>query len=60
MDKEDEKQSKIRERAHQIWEQEGRPNGQEQAHWERATKEIEEEDQTIQPPAVVPTPKRPA
>lgn len=56
MDHEDERQSKIRERAHQIWEQDGRPHGQDQAHWDRAAKEIEEEKSTS-PPAVLPSDK---
>ncbi len=35
------REEKIRERAHQIWEQEGRPGGQEARHWERASREID-------------------
>jgi hypothetical protein len=29
----------IRKRAHEIWEQEGRPEGKEREHWERAERE---------------------
>ena len=29
-------EQRIRERAHQIWEEEGRPEGREREHWERA------------------------
>jgi hypothetical protein len=29
-------EQRIRERAHQIWEEEGRPEGRERDHWERA------------------------
>jgi len=29
----------IRRRAHQIWEDEGRPDGKESEHWERAARE---------------------
>jgi hypothetical protein len=32
----------IRKRAHEIWEQEGRPEGKEREHWERAEREIGE------------------
>ena len=41
-----EREERIRERAHQIWEREGRANGQEQIHWERASREIDEEDRS--------------
>ena len=36
----DDREARIRERAHAIWEAEGRPEGREQAHWERAIAEI--------------------
>jgi hypothetical protein len=36
-------EQKIRQRAHQIWEEEGKPLGQERAHWDRASREIAEE-----------------
>jgi hypothetical protein len=35
--------AKIRERAHKIWEAEGRPHGRDREHWERAAREIEAE-----------------
>ena len=38
------REQKIRERAHRIWEEEGRPEGREQNHWERAAREIDSED----------------
>ena len=38
------REQKIRERAYQIWEQEGRPNGLAQEHWERASREIGAEE----------------
>jgi hypothetical protein len=34
----------IRERAHQIWERETRPDGRASAHWEMASAEIEAEN----------------
>jgi hypothetical protein len=40
----DNREQRIRERAHQIWEREGRPEGKEQSHWEHASREIYEED----------------
>jgi hypothetical protein len=30
----------IRKRAHEIWENEGRPDGREKDHWERAEREM--------------------
>jgi len=35
------KEEKIRQRAYEIWEREGRPHGHEAEHWEKATREIE-------------------
>jgi len=39
-----EKEERVRRRAYRIWEEEGRPNGKDKKHWERARREIEEED----------------
>ncbi|MCR0983285.1 DUF2934 domain-containing protein [Roseomonas populi] len=36
----DQKQDLIRERAHAIWEQEGRPEGRHAEHWQRAEQEF--------------------
>jgi hypothetical protein len=33
-------ETRIRERAYAIWEHEGRPEGREREHWERAAREI--------------------
>ncbi|HSA83155.1 MAG TPA: DUF2934 domain-containing protein [Geminicoccaceae bacterium] len=38
-------QQLIQERAYQLWESEGRPEGREQAHWQQAQREL-----TAQPP----------
>jgi hypothetical protein len=38
------RESRIRARAHQMWEDEGRPENQDQRHWEAAEKAIDEED----------------
>jgi hypothetical protein len=36
--------SRIRERAHRMWESEGRPEHQEKRHWEAAERAIDDED----------------
>lgn len=40
----DEREERIRQRAHQIWEREGRPGGREDAHWEQAAREVAAEE----------------
>lgn len=35
-----EREAQVRERAYEIWESEGRPDGRDAAHWERAEREI--------------------
>jgi hypothetical protein len=42
-----EKERLIRERAYQIWVDEGRPEGRADAHWEQAEKEIASEDKRL-------------
>lgn len=37
-------EDEIRERAHQIWMEEGCPNGRELEHWEQACRELEHGD----------------
>jgi hypothetical protein len=37
---------RIRQRAYQIWEEEGRPEGQETRHWEEASREFSSEEET--------------
>jgi hypothetical protein len=37
------REEKIRLRAHEIWEREGRPAGRAELHWEQARREIEGE-----------------
>jgi len=34
---------RIKQRAHQIWEGEGRPDGRAQEHWDKAVQDIEAE-----------------
>jgi hypothetical protein len=33
-------QQRIQQRAYQLWESEGRPQGREQAHWQQAQREL--------------------
>ncbi|TIT00941.1 DUF2934 domain-containing protein [Mesorhizobium sp.] len=54
----DDKQERIRQRAHAIWEQAGRPDGAHQQHWDQATAEIDGEDG--KPKAKAVRPKGPA
>ena len=37
----DDRQERIRKRAHAIWESNGRPHGSDREHWEQATREID-------------------
>ncbi len=40
----DEREDRIRARAHQIWEEEGRPHGREEAHWDMAAEQVAIQD----------------
>ena len=40
----DDHDERIRQRAHEIWEEEGRPEGREYSHWLRARAEIRKEE----------------
>ena len=40
----DEREERIRQKAHMLWEQEGRPQGREAAHWDMATELVAIED----------------
>ena len=40
----DDRQHRIRQRAHEIWESHGHPHGSDREHWEQATREIDAED----------------
>lgn len=46
MDHQTDTEHRIRERAHALWEAEGRPEGKREAHWEQARREIAAEDET--------------
>ena len=43
-DGDEQREQRIRELAHHIWEAEGRPSGQELRHWYAATRLVEAED----------------
>lgn len=45
----DDREDRIRERAYQIWETEGRPSGRAEDHWRAATGEIADEPQRRAP-----------
>lgn len=49
MSKQSEVEERIRQRAFQYWESEGRPEGKENEHWERARKEIEDSEKPEDP-----------
>lgn len=53
----DDKQDRIRQRAHAIWEGQGRPEGQDREHWAQATREIEAEETAKKKPAAKSAPK---
>jgi hypothetical protein len=38
-------EDEVRRRAHQLWEQEGQPEGRELEHWQQALAELEREDE---------------
>ena len=38
------REEQVRQRAHEIWEREGRPEGREQQHWYQALEEIAVEE----------------
>ena len=41
------KEHRIRERAHQIWEKEGRPHGEDKRHWELAEGEVSDDGKPV-------------
>lgn len=40
----DDKTEKVRARAHEIWESEGRPHGSHDRHWQQASDEVSQDD----------------
>ncbi|MFZ1414445.1 MAG: DUF2934 domain-containing protein, partial [Defluviicoccus sp.] len=60
-------QSQIENRAHKIWEREGRPDGKAEEHWQRAVAELDEEaaaraaaEKAAKAASVAPAPAAPA
>jgi hypothetical protein len=47
----DDRQNRIRQRAHEIWEREGRPQGAHERHWQQAESEIATEGKAGKKPA---------
>lgn len=45
---EQDRDARIRRRAHELWEAEGRPEGQADRHWSRAAEDLDREDVAIQ------------
>jgi hypothetical protein len=38
------REERIRQRAHELWEQDGRPDGKAETHWDRAAQDLDRED----------------
>ena len=45
---EQDRDARTRRRAHEMWEAEGRPEGQADRHWSRAAEDLDREDTAIQ------------
>ena len=56
----DDREQRIREMAHRIWEDEGRPPGRDKRHWEMAESLVGEEKEQINPESPPKTGERPA
>jgi len=51
----DDRHDRIRQRAHAIWEQEGRPEGAHERHWRQAENEVAAQDaDAVKEPAAKP------
>ncbi|RWC50057.1 MAG: DUF2934 domain-containing protein [Mesorhizobium sp.] len=53
----DDRQERIRNRAHQIWLQEGQPAGHHERHWHQAAADVDQEDAAGKSVAKKPTKK---
>jgi hypothetical protein len=56
----DDRHERIRQRAHAIWEREGRRDGDHERHWHQAAGEIDAEDAAAKPGRKPATPRKPA
>lgn len=45
---ENDRETRIRERAHEIWERAGKPEGLQDEHWEQASREIDQGEGEIE------------
>ena len=43
-----EREQRLRERAHELWEREGHPEGRNEEHWAQACREIDTEEHTAE------------
>ncbi|MET0942788.1 MAG: DUF2934 domain-containing protein [Mesorhizobium sp.] len=48
------REERIRQRAHEIWEREGRPHGADDRHWHQAAREVDAEDLNASGPSHTP------
>ena len=53
----DDRQERIRNRAHQIWLQEGQPAGHHERHWHQAAADVDQQDAAGKSAAKKPTKK---
>ncbi|MCW2239535.1 DUF2934 domain-containing protein [Azospirillum canadense] len=54
----EDRDARIRERAHSLWERDGRPEGMAEVHWIQARREIEAEEQAADAAQTAPVAKR--
>lgn len=54
------REARVRERAHQLWEQEGRPHGRDADHWDQATREVDAQDSAAPPEKKAPRARKSA
>ncbi|MFV0622999.1 DUF2934 domain-containing protein [Sphingomonas sp. ac-8] len=54
-----EREQRIRERAHALWQQEGEPEGHHERHWDDATREVDAQAAASTDAEVTPAPKKP-
>ncbi len=54
----EDRDARIRERAHSLWERDGRPEGMAEVHWIQARREIEAEEQAADAARTAPVAKR--
>jgi hypothetical protein len=55
----DNREERIRQKAHQIWEQAGRPDGKADEHWSEAERQIDKDDHAGDTDQLANEPSRP-